>query len=135
MAKLVFTDGEVTVNSVDLSDHIASVTVTTTYDEIDTSSITDGFRTRVAGMGDASVSIEFHQDFAASSVNATIQPLLGTTTSVVVKPTSAAVSATNPSYTGTALVTEWSTLDANAGELVTASVTWPVSGGWTEATA
>lgn len=134
MAKLVYTDGSVTINSVDLSDHIASVTVTESFDEIDTSAISDSYRTRVAGMGDASVSFEFHQDFAASSVNATIQPLLGTTTTVVVKPTSGSVSATNPSYTGTALVLEWPTLDANAGELVTASVTWPISGGWTEAT-
>lgn len=134
MAKFVYNDGSVTINGVDLSDHIASVTVTETHAEIETTSISDSYVTRIAGNGDASVSFEFHQDFAAASVNATIQPLIGSTTTVVVKPTSGSVSATNPSYTGTALVTEWPTLDASAGELVTASVTWPISGGWTEAT-
>ncbi len=135
MAKLVFTDGEVTINSVVLSDHIARVTINRTFDDIETTSVTDAARTRIAGLEDGDVQFDFHQDFGSSSTEVTIYPLVGTTTTVVVKPTSAAVSTTNPSYTATVLVTEWPVVDAASGELVTSSVTWPVSGGWTKTTA
>lgn len=134
MAKLTFTDGSVTINSVDLSDHIASVTINRMFDDIETTSVGDSARTRIAGLEDGDVSFEFHQDFAASSTEATVYPLVGTTTSVVVKPTTSAVSTTNPSYTATVLVTEWPIIDAASGELVSSSVTWPVSGGWTKTT-
>jgi hypothetical protein len=129
------TDASIVINSVDLSDHIASVSITTSEDVVETtgfSSTSAAGRTRVAGLADNSVTLEFHQDFATSNVEQTIYPLIGTTTTVVVKPTSAAVSATNPSYTFTALVSEWQPLSGSVGELATASVTWPVSGAITK---
>lgn len=135
MARIVLTDASIVINSVNLSDHIASVTITTSEDVIDTtgfSSTSAAGRTRVAGLVDNSVTLEFHQDFATSNVEATIYPLLGSTTTVVVKPTSGAQSATNPSYTFSALVSEWQPLSGSVGELATASVTWPISGAITK---
>jgi hypothetical protein len=123
------------INSVNLSDHIASVTISTTEDVIDTSAFSStsiNGRTRVAGLADNSITLEFHQDFATSNVEQTIYPLIGSTTTIVVKPTSSAVGATNPSYTMTALVSEWQPLSGSVGELATASVTWPVSGAITK---
>lgn len=135
MARIVLTDASIVINSVNLSDHIASVTLTTAEDVIDTSAFSSTIaagRTRVAGLADSSVTLEFHQDFATSDVEQTIYPLLGQTTTVVVKPTSASVGATNPSYTFTALVSEWQPLSGSVGELSTASVTWPISGSITK---
>ena len=117
MARIVLTDVDVTVNSVSLSDHIASVTIDQSFAEVTTTAF-----------GDSSVTLEFHQDFAASSVDATISALVGSTTTVVVKPTSGAVAATNPSYTMTCLVNSWNPISGGAGDLSTVSVTWPVSG-------
>lgn len=127
MARIVLTDASIVINSVNLSDHIASITLTTSDDVIDTtgfSSTSALGRTRVAGLTDNSVTLEFHQDFETSSVEQTIYPLLGSTTTVVVKPTSS----TGPSYTFSALVSEWQPLSGAVGELSTASVTWPISG-------
>lgn len=135
MARIVLTDASIVINSVNLSDHIASVTITTSEDVIDTtgfSSTSAAGRTRVAGLADNSVTLEFHQDFATSNVEQTIYPLLGSTTTVVVKPTSAVQGATNPSYTFSALVSEWQPLSGSVGELATASVTWPISGAITK---
>ena len=135
MARIVLTDASVTVNSVDLSTYIASVTLNSTREIVDTTGFsTSGARTRVAGLQDNSITLEFHQDFASGAVEATIYPLIGTTTSIVVKPTSSAASATNPSYTCTALISEWTPLSGTVGELATASVTWPVSGAITKST-
>ena len=133
MARIVLTDAKVTINSVNLSDHIASVSLSTTNDVVETSAFSStAAKTRVAGLQDNSVTLEFHQDYASSNVEATIYPLLGTTTTIVVSPTST-VSATSPSYTFTALVSEWTPLNGGVGELATASVTWPVSGAITKA--
>jgi hypothetical protein len=133
MAVLVLTNAFITINSVNLSDHVASVTLTTNDDVVETTAFGSTARTRVAGLGDNSVAIEFHQDYATSNVEATVYPLLGTTTSVVVKPNGATTAATNPSYTFTALVSEWTPLNGAVGELATASVTWPISGEVTKA--
>ena len=134
MARIVLTDAKVTVNGVNLSDHCASVSLSTTTDVIETSAFNStAAKTRVARLQDNSVTLEFHQDFATSNVEATIYPLLGNTTTILVSPTST-VSATSPSYSFTALVSEWTPLNGGVGELATASVTWPISGAITKAT-
>lgn len=134
MAKFVLTNPEITVNSVDLSDHVGSVTVTESYAEVATTAFGDTAVTRIAGLGDHSVSLDFHEDFASSEVHATIASLVGGTTTVTVKPVNETTTATNPSFSMTVLVTEWPLLNGAVGELASASVTWPVSGSVTTAT-
>ncbi len=134
MARIVLTNAFVTINAVNLSDHIASVTLSTSEDIIETTAFGSSARTRVAGLLDNSVTLEFHQDYAASSVEATIYPLIGAaSTAVVVKPNGSTTSSTNPSYTFNALVSEWTPLNGAIGELATASVTWSIDGAITKA--
>jgi len=135
MAVFMSNDVELTVNSVSLSDHVASVSWSESAAELDSTAMGDGNITRVAGLKDGSVSIEFHQDFAASSVYATLQPLLGTLTTVTVKPTSEATSATNPQHSVSCLVTELPVIDSGVADLATVSITWPFSGAVTVTTA
>ena len=80
------------------------------------------------------MSISWHQDFASSEVYATLNPLLGTTTTVLVKPTSGAVSATNPSKSVSCLVTELPFVSGGVGELATFDTSWPFTGAVTTAT-
>ena len=133
MARIVLTNVEVLVGGVNLSDHVASVTLSTTYDVLDTTAFGGGnvpnaARDRIAGLADNSVTFEFHQDFAAGEVEATIYPLLGTVAPVKVRPTPAATAADNPLYEFDALISEWTPLNGAVGELATASVTWSISG-------
>jgi hypothetical protein len=135
MAKLVFTNAVVTINSIDLSDSISSVVLNSSIDSIETTAFsTTGARTRIGGLADNSITLEFHQDYASGEVEATIFPLIGTVTTVTVKPTSAATSATNPIYTASCLVAEWSPVGGSVGELASVSASWPVSGAITKAT-
>lgn len=124
----------VTVNSVDLTDHITSIDFTETVSEIETTAMGDANVTRIGGLKDGSVSISWHQDFASSEVYATLNPLLGTTTTVLVKPTSGAVSATNPSKSVSCLVTELPFVSGGVGELATFDTSWPFTGAVTTAT-
>lgn len=118
----------VTINAVDLTDHISSVTWTESAAELDTTAMGDANTTRIGGLKDGSLSVEFHQDFAVSEVYATLYPLLGTVTTVTMTPTSAAVAATNPTHSADALVTEVPIIDGSVSDLATVSVTWPLSG-------
>ena len=134
MAKFVLVSPVITVGGVNLSDHIASVTLTESYAEVATTAFGDTAVTRIAGLGDHSISLDFHEDFAATEVHATIAPLVGATSTVSVKPVNSTTTATNPLFSATVLVTEWPLLNGAVGDLATASVTWPISGAITTST-
>jgi hypothetical protein len=128
MAKFFAQDYKVTVGTTVLSDSIASVTLDITTDEIETTAFGQTYRTRIGGLRDASVSLDFHQDFGAGSVDALLFPLMGSTVAVKIAPTSGTVTATNPEYRFTALVTQYQPFAGAVGDLATLSITWPVSG-------
>lgn len=135
MARIVLTNASVIFGtSNDLSDHISSVSISTSYDIVETTAFGNTAKTRIAGLADNSVSFEFHQDFASGSVESIIYPLLGTAVTIKVKGDAGTTSATNPQYSFSALISEWTPLNGSVGELSTASVTWPISGAITKAT-
>ena len=135
MAKFYAQDYKVTIGTTVLSSAIASVTLDITSDEVETTAFGSTYRTRIGGLKDASVSFDFHQDFGAGSVDALLFPLMGSTVAVKIAPTSGTVSATNPQYEFTALCTQYQPFSGAVGDLATLSVTWPVSGEVTRATA
>jgi len=128
MAKFYAQDYKITIGTAVLSEDIASVTLDITSDEIETTAFGQTYRTRIGGLRDASVSLDFHQDFGAGSVDALLFPLMGSTVAVKIAPTSGTVSATNPEYRFTALVTQYQPFAGAVGDLATLSITWPVSG-------
>ena len=134
MAEFMLNDASVTINSVDLSTYVTSVTLSQSADSLETTAMGDTARTFIAGLTNGTIDIDFNADFAASKTEATIYPLVGTTTAVVVKPGSGSVSSTNPSYTFNVVVTEWDTLNGSIGELATHSVSWQIAGAITKAT-
>ena len=132
MAKFVATDVKTTINGVDFSDHIAAVTLDISTDEIETTAFGgSGFRTRIAGLKDASITLDFHQDFATTgsgAVDQTIWNNFGSLATVVVAPTSGSVSPSNPSYTGVFLVSQTTPIASTVGDLATQSLTWASAG-------
>lgn len=131
--KFVLTDVKTTINGVDFSDHLASVTLDVSADEVETTAFGNGsgFRTRVAGLKDGSITLSFHNDFATSgsgAVDSTIWTNFGSNATVVVVPTSGSVTASNPSYTGVFLVSQAAPMSGSVGDLATRDVTWPTAG-------
>src|SRR6266487_4345152 len=98
MAITVLTDAYVSVNGVVLSDHASKVTCEDMRDAVDVTAMGATNKAIAKGLGDAKITVDFFQDFAAGKVHATLQPLIGSTTpfAVEVRPTSGARSATNP---------------------------------------
>ena len=128
MAKFYAQDYKVTIGTVVISDDIASVTLDITADEVETTAFGSSYRSRIGGLKDASVSLDFHQDFGAGAVDSLLFPLMGSTVAVKIAPTSGTVTATNPEYRFNALVTQYQPFAGAVGDLATLSVTWPVSG-------
>jgi len=135
MGKFVATDYNITIGTANLSNAIAAVTLDISADEQETTSFGNTYRTRIAGLRDASLTLDFHQDFGAGAVDATLFPLIGSAVTWSIKPTSGTVTATNPAYSGTAIVTQYQPFANSVGDLATLSVTWPVSGTVQRATA
>jgi hypothetical protein len=127
--KFVATNYNIKINSVDFSSAIAAVTFDISAAEQETTAFGDTFVQRIAGLKDASVTLDFHQDFGAASVDATLFPLLGSNATVTVIPNGSVVSATNPSYTGVFLVTEYSPFASSVGDLAALSITLPLADG------
>jgi hypothetical protein len=128
LAKFYAQDYKVTVGTTVLSDSIASVTLDITTDEVETTAFGSTYRTRIGGLKDASVSLDFHQDFGAGSIDSLLFPLMGSTVAVKIAPTSGTVTATNPEYRFNCLVTQYQPFAGSVGDLASLSVSWPVTG-------
>ncbi len=134
MATFSFTDGYLLVNGSNMSPMARKLTLKTTAVELDNTAFGATYHSKLGGLKDGTLDIEFNQDFAALQVDAILWPLLGTVPTFEIRATSAARSATNPAYTGSVLVKEYSPLAGAVGDLAVTSVSWPTSGTITRAT-
>lgn len=135
MAKFVATDITTSLNGSDISDALAQVELNITADEVETTSFGgDGFRSYTGGLKQATVTLQFHQDFGSGGIDSVLFPLLGTNGTFIIKPTSGTVSATNPSYSFLALISQYSPIASSVGDLASFSVTFPIDGPVTRGT-
>jgi hypothetical protein len=128
MAVYLANTGILTVNAVDLSTLVSSVTINRSFDELETTALGDSGHRFVKGLEASSITIDFFNDSASSKTLQTLQTTWGTNTTVTFKQVDAVVSATNPLYTMTCLVNNTTPVNGAVGDLSTQSVTWNVSG-------
>ena len=115
----------VKINSVDLSDHITSVTLTQNFDELEVTALGDSAHKFVKGLEASTLTLNFLNDFAAASVQATLQSAYGTTVTAVLLPVKGtAVSATNPLYTVSILINNLTPLNGAVGDISNSSMTF-----------
>lgn len=119
-----------TVNAVDLSTLVTSVTLNRSFDELEVTAMGDSGHKFVKGLEASSITIDFLNDEATSKTLQTLNSssVWGNNVTVTLKQTSAATSATNPLYTMTCLVNNTTPVNGAVGDLSTQSVTWNVSG-------
>ena len=116
------------INSVDLSDQCTSAVINYVSEQLENTTFSNTSRSFTAGLYSNSVTVTLYQSYAATETEASIYTLVGTTTTLVLKPSSAAVGASNPSYTLTgAFLSAHTPINASLGELSTIDLTF--SGG------
>lgn len=127
MSKFVLRDCVITINGVDFTDHTASVEVALSKKSIDTTNFSGGGAEATAGLKADTITVELQQDFAAAEVDATLYPLYNNENefTVTVKPHAAAVSATNPLYSATCLLLDYTPLSGKVGDLSSTKVKFP----------
>jgi hypothetical protein len=118
-------DASVVYNAVDISNRVRSVKITMNADDLDATAMGALSHAHVPGLRNDEVELELFQDHAVGSIDATFSALLGNSAgaTLVVKPTSGAVSTSNPSFTVTAIVLDYSAIDGEVGELSMTSIT------------
>jgi hypothetical protein len=119
----------VKVNSVDLSDHVNQVTLNRSFDQLEVTAMGDSGHRFIKGLEASSITLDFLNDTATTSVLQTLQAAWGTNVTVVLlQSKGTAVSATNPLYTMTVLVNNTTDVNGATGDLSMQNVTWQVSG-------
>jgi hypothetical protein len=130
MAVYLANTGVLTVNAVDLSALVSSVTINRAFDELEVTALGDSGHKFVKGLESSSITIDFFNDSATAKTLQTLNSssVWGNNVVVTFKQTADATSATNPLYTMTCLVNNTTPVNGAVGDLSTQSVTWNVSG-------
>lgn len=136
MAVMVLKNAYAVINGVNLSDHVKSITINYAAEILEKTTMSANSKQRIAGLKDWSVDVELNQDFAAASVDATLFPLVGAAAfAIEIRPDAGAVAATNPKFTGNALLESYPPISGSVGELATVSITLQGDGDLARATA
>ena len=104
MAIFLSNDVQVTLNAVDLTDHVTSASISRVFDELEVTAMGDTSHVFVKGLEASTITLDFLNDTATSNVLQTLQAAWGTTVALTLKQTSGATSATNPLYSTTVLL-------------------------------
>jgi hypothetical protein len=127
MATFAALDHRIEVNSVVLSGWTNQVTLPIQFDALEDTAFGDTARSRLAGLQDSTLGLGLNQDFASGAVDATIGVARGTVVAVKVRPTSSSISATNPEYVGSYLISDYSPFSNSVGALAQTNTSWPLA--------
>ena len=118
----------VKIASVDLSDHVTSVTLNQTADELEVTSMGDSAHKYVKGLESATLTVSFLNDQAAASVLDTLSDAFGTTVAwKLLQDKGSAVSATNKLFSGDLLVNNLTPINGGVGDMSTQDITFTVN--------
>lgn len=135
MPLMVLTTAVLTVNSNNFAQWASKNEITAEVEEKDVTVFTSlGWKEVLGGLKSGSVASTLKNDFAASALDSILWPLFGLVVPWSSKASSAAVSATNPLYSGSLLVKNLTPISGAPGDVNEASYTWPTSGAITRAT-
>ena len=125
-------DAHVTINGVDVSDHVRSVDVPRSAEDIDVTAMGARAKARRQGLRDDAFVLSVFQDYAANELHSVLEPLFesGASFTVVVRKSKTdPVSATNPQFVGTCCLLEYDPLNAEVGQASMTQITMPTYSG------
>ena len=127
----IYLDNLVGLNiaTVDLSEYITAITLTQTFDEVETTTMGDTSHDFAKGLEASTLQVDFLNDWAAAKVQATLQAAYGTSVTALIVPVRAAssttISAENPLYTVSILINNLTPVGTGGpGDYATSSMTF-----------
>lgn len=125
MATMVLTNPLVSFGGTAVKTFATSVTLNYEVDSVEVTAFGDTGHKFTGGLQNLSVEVELNQDFAGSATESIVYPLVGTTTTITIKPVDAATSTTNPLYTiSNAFLSAHQPVAGAVGELAKTSLTF-----------
>ncbi len=137
MATRVYKNAYFLLNAVDMSAHIASVSITTSKDTPEDTAMGDDSRSfQASGLRNATIDVEFNSDDAAGAVSATLWTIYTGSAAVAfqLNPDGSSTGVTNPEYTGSCILTSDVPLGGSVGDTQKTSVSLQVTGDVTRST-
>ena len=116
------------INSVDLSDHVTSVTLNQAFDELEVTAMGDSAHKFVKGLESATLTVSFLNDQASANVLATLNAAFGTTVAFkMLQDKGTAVGATNKLFSGDILINNLTPINGAVGDIGTQDITFTVN--------
>ncbi len=129
MPKMVLTAAYVSINAVTYHGRTKSIELTTEVEEKDVTTFASlGWKEVLGGLKSGSLSVTFLNDVTDNAIDETMWGLQGTVVPFEVRATQSAVSASNPSYTGSVLIPGWTPISGSVGDVVEVDLDMPTSG-------
>ncbi len=131
-----YVNASVIINGVDLSDHVDTATLALARDDVDVTAMGAFGHQHIASLENNKLDLIFFQDFNTSKVDATLFPIFhaGTAVSFRLLGNGTAPSATNPVYSGSVVLIDYSPLGGKVGVAAMAPVSFVMQGTVTEGT-
>jgi hypothetical protein len=117
----------VIVGTTTITTFVSSVSLSREVDAVEITAMTDTLNNFIGGIERPTVTLEVFNDFAASSVNSLFEDALGTKLAIKLIPVSGTVTATNPSYSMSVLVSQWQPINGSIDSPASASISLPVT--------
>lgn len=128
MAAYALTSQVTTINSVDWSQWLKSSTLTLDAASLDSTDFASaGWVEVIGGLKSGTLDLTVNDSITDNEIDELLFALLGTVVTATVKATDAAISAANPEYQTSVLVTGHS-LGGGVGELASKSLSFPITG-------
>jgi len=124
----VLIDAYISINSNVISDHGNKVEIPIKVEDKDATTFGQTWHVRRAGLKDGNLNSDFLNDYVAANLDEIMWGILGTVVAFEIRPTSGTVTTSNPKYTGSILIDQWTPIIGKVGDLVTVSVGFPTSG-------
>ena len=127
MATTTFlSNATVAIGAVDVSDQCQSVTLTTGYDQLETTAMGSNGRSYTKGLQTVDVTLTMFNSYGAGEIEATLYDVVGDdAVTLVISPSGTTESASNPEYTITgAFLANFTPINSTVGELSMVNVTF-----------
>lgn len=124
---VVYRNAYVWVDAYDLSSQCKEATINYASEMLDRTAMGDTTRNRRGGLYVWSIDLQFHQTFA-SSVDAALFPLVGSSAALEIRPQNACSTASNPRWTGVGILESYKPVGGAVGTLLPAPITFQSAG-------
>ena len=117
----------VIVGTSTISSFVSTVSLNREVEAVTITAMNDTVQNMIGGIEVSSISMEIFNDFAAASVNSLFEDAIGSKLAIKLIPVTGTVTATNPSYSMSCLITQWTPINGSTDGAATVSVTYPVT--------